>query len=243
MEGQASSGPRTPLPWRRATSTSARRPSTAARTRSNATSSPSRFSGLWGADMDFEFTEEQSLLAEAVRKFMAARYGSESRRASHQAPGAWSRPIWQSLAEMGLLAILVPSEQGGMGGGPVDVMVAMNEFGAGILLEPYWSSAVLATTLVRKLGGPSAGALLEGLGTGTRIAAVAHGEPGNRYDLDRVRTIARPTADGWTLVGTKALVLGAGAADTLLVSARTGDDSDPSVFSVPCRSPGVRLRE
>jgi alkylation response protein AidB-like acyl-CoA dehydrogenase len=130
-----------------------------------------------------------------------------------------------------------------MGGGPVDVMVAMNEFGAGILLEPYWSSAVLATSLVGKLGGSSASALLEGLATGARIAAVAHAEPGARYDLDRIRTIARRTADGWTLVGTKALVLGAGAADTLLVSARTGDERGPSVFSVPCRSPGVRLRE
>jgi len=193
--------------------------------------------------MDFEFTEEQNLLAEAVRKFMAARYGSESRRASHKAPGSWSRAIWQSLAEMGLLAILVPTKHGGLGGGPVDVMVAMNEFGAGILLEPYWSSAVLATTLVRKLGGPSAGALLEGLGTGSRIAAVAHAELGTRYDLDRVRTIARPTADGWALVGTKALVLGAGASDTLLVSARASDNGGPSVFAVPCRSPGVRLRE
>ncbi len=197
--------------------------------------------------MDFEFTEEQRLLAEAVGKFMAARYGSESRRASHKVPGSWSRETWRSLAEMGLLAILVPSEQGGMGGGPVDVMLAMNEFGAGLLLEPYWSSAVLATTLVRKLGGSGAAALLEGLATGARIAAVAHAEPGARYDLDHVRTIARPTANGWTLVGTKALVLGAGAADTLLVSAvvpaKTRDDGGISVFSVPCRTQGVRLRE
>jgi alkylation response protein AidB-like acyl-CoA dehydrogenase len=193
--------------------------------------------------MDFELSEEQTHLAEAVRKFMTARYGSESRRAAHKVPGSWSRETWQSLAEMGLLAILVPSEQGGMGGGPVDAMVAMNEFGAGLLLEPYWSSAVLATTLLRKLGGSSAAALLEGLATGARIAAVAHAEPGNRYDLDRFRAIARRTADGWALTGSKALVLGAPAADTLLVSARTIGEGPPSVFAVPSRSPGVRLRE
>jgi alkylation response protein AidB-like acyl-CoA dehydrogenase len=122
-------------------------------------------------------------------------------------------------------------------------MVAMNELGAGLLLEPYWSSAVLATTLLRRLGGSTANALLEELATGARIAAVAHAEPGNRYDLDRVRAIARRRADGWALTGTKALVLGAGAADTLLVSARAGEDGTPSVFAVPCRSPGVRLRE
>lgn len=75
--GLASSVRRTPRPSRRPTSTSARRPSTAAPTRSSETSSPTRSSGPWEPDMDFEFTEEQTHLAEAVRKFMTARYGSD----------------------------------------------------------------------------------------------------------------------------------------------------------------------
>ena len=194
--------------------------------------------------MDFEFTEEQNLLAEAVGKFMTTRYGSEARRAEHKTPGSWSQEVWQRLADMGLLAVLVPTEQGGLGGGPVEVMLAMNAFGAGLLLEPYWSSAVLATALVRELGGPNAARLLEGLATGRRIAAVAHAEPSSRYDLDAVRAAARKTPEGWVLSGSKSVVLGAGAADTLLVSARTGGGEDGlSVFAVPCRSEGVRLRE
>src|SRR5271165_3877169 len=134
--------------------------------------------------MDFELTDEQTMLAETLGKFMASRYTSEIRRASHRTPGSWSREAWEGLSQVGVLALLVPAEHGGLGGGPVEAMLAMNAFGAGILLEPYWSSAILATTLLRRLGGASAEALLERLASGERIAAVAHAEPGTRYDLD-----------------------------------------------------------
>jgi alkylation response protein AidB-like acyl-CoA dehydrogenase len=193
--------------------------------------------------MDFEFTEDQNLLAETVQKFMATRYGTEQRRAVLKRPGAWSRDVWSSLTEIGLVGLLVPSEQGGLGSGPVETMLAMNAFGAGILLEPFWSSAVFATTLLKKLGGAQASKLLEGLGAGEQIAAVAHSEPGARYDHDRVATMARKVAGGWSLSGAKAVVLGAGAASTLLVSARTAAGDGISVFAVPRTLGGVRTRE
>jgi alkylation response protein AidB-like acyl-CoA dehydrogenase len=193
--------------------------------------------------MDFEFTEDQNLLAEAAQRFMTTRYGSEARRAAAKSSGAWSREVWRSLSEMGLVGLLVPAEQGGLGAGPVETMLAMNAFGAGILLEPYWSSAVFATVLLRNLGGRHAAKLLEALATGDRIAAVAHAEPGARYDHERVATIARKTPDGWSLSGAKALVLGAPAADTLLVSARLQGGGDGiSVFAVPGALGGVHVR-
>src|SRR5580698_10206090 len=157
--------------------------------------------------MDFEFTEDQTLLADAVQKFMATRYGSDQRRAILKTPGAFSREVWSALAEIGLVGLLVPAEQGGLGSGTVETMLAMNAFGAGILLEPYWSSAVFATVLLKKLGGPDAATLLEGLATGQRIAAVAHAEPGARYDQSRVATTPRKAAGGWALSGAKAVVL------------------------------------
>jgi alkylation response protein AidB-like acyl-CoA dehydrogenase len=193
--------------------------------------------------MDFEFTEDQTLLADAVQKFMATRYGSDQRRAILKTPGAFSRDVWSALAEIGLVGLLVPAEQGGLGSGPVETMLAMNAFGAGILLEPYWSSAVFATVLLKKLGGASAAKLLEGLATGERIAAVAHAEPGARYDLARVATAARKSGAGWSLSGAKAVVLGASAADTLLVSARVQGSDGLSVFAVPRSLRGVRARE
>jgi hypothetical protein len=194
--------------------------------------------------MDFEFTDEQSLLSEAVQKFVTARYGTEQRRAVLKSEAGWSRDVWRSLGEIGMLGLLVPSDHGGMDGGPVEAMLAQNAFGAGMLLEPYWSSAVLATVLLRKLGGAAAGKLLDGLATGDRIAAVAHGEPGTRYDRNRVQAVARKAANGYALSGVKAVVLGAVAADTLLVSARAegGAADGLSVFAVPSASDGVRIR-
>jgi alkylation response protein AidB-like acyl-CoA dehydrogenase len=193
--------------------------------------------------MDFEFTEDQNLLAETVQKFMAARYGSESRRAAHKTAGTWSRDVWKALTDIGVVGLLVPAEQGGLEGGPVETMLAMNAFGAGMLLEPFWSSAVFATVLLRRLGGPSAAKLLAALATGDHLAAVAHGEPGARYDFERVQTVARKTQGGWTLSGAKSVVLGGGAADTLLVSARAQGSDGLSVFAVPRTAEGVRLRE
>jgi alkylation response protein AidB-like acyl-CoA dehydrogenase len=129
-------------------------------------------------------------------------------------------------------------------------MLVQNAFGAGMLLEPFWTSAIYATTLLARLGGESAGKLLGALATGERIAAVAHTEPGMRHGTGRVQTIARKTAKGWSLTGAKAIVLGAGAADTLLVSARLDGDAEPgklSVFAVrrptDASSAGMRLRE
>jgi len=148
---------------------------------------------------------------------MTSRYGSETRRAIQKSPQGWSREIWGELVEMGVVSLLVPPEQGGLGGDPIDAMVVMNAFGQGMLLEPYWSSAILSTVLLRKLGGVNAAKLLEGLAKGERVAAVAHAETGTRYDRDRVQATARKTATGYTLTGAKAVVIGAGAADTLLL--------------------------
>jgi alkylation response protein AidB-like acyl-CoA dehydrogenase len=194
--------------------------------------------------MDFEFTEDQTILGDTVQKFMATKYSTEARRAAHKTMGSWSRPIWSALAEAGIVGLLVPTDEGGLGGGPIEAMLAMNAFGAGMLLEPYWSSAVYATTLLKKLGGPAAAKLLASMATGEHIAAVAHGEPGVRYDADRVQAIARKAASGWTIAGAKAVVIGAGAADTLLVTAHVQGGGDGlSVFAVPRTAEGVRLRE
>ncbi len=195
--------------------------------------------------MDFEFTDEQNMLAEQVQRFMTARYGSEARRAIQKSPAGWSREVWTELVEMGVVSLLVPSEQGGLGGDPIDTMVVMNAFGQGMLLEPYWSSAVFATVLLSKLGGASAAKLLEGLGTGEHVAAVAHAEPAARYDRDRVQATAKRTPNGYALTGAKCVVIGGGLADTLLFSARLqgGRGDGLSVFSVPRVSDGVRVRE
>ena len=105
--------------------------------------------------MDLSFTPEQELLADAVRRFLADRYPFEARGAILRSPEGWSRQVWAGLAELGLLGLQVPEAHGGMAPAAVETLVAMTAFGRALLLEPYLSSAVLATALVRELGSAS----------------------------------------------------------------------------------------
>lgn len=195
--------------------------------------------------MDFSFTPEQELLADQVRRFLADRYGFEARRAILRSREGWSREVWAGLAEMGLLGLQVPEAHGGMGPAPVETLIAMTAFGKALLVEPYLSSAVIATALLRDLGSaPQRAEWLPALAAGELVAAPAHGEVWTRGDLSIVTTAAARKGGGWTLVGSKAVALHAPAADLLLVSARTegraGEEAGISLFAVR-PGPGVSL--
>src|SRR5436305_10148597 len=109
---------------------------------------------------------------------------------------------------MGLLALQIPEEYGGMGGAPIETMLAMNGIGRGLLLEPYLASAIVATTLLREIGTAAQQAeLFPAMAAGERIVVFAHDEPGARYDLTQVATRATRSGGGFTLTGRKAVVV------------------------------------
>jgi hypothetical protein len=195
--------------------------------------------------MHFNLTDEQRALADMVQRFLAQEYGFEARRRILRSPEGWSREVWGKLAEMGLLALQVPPEHGGMAPAPVETMLTLNAMGRALLVEPYLSSAVLGSALVGALGSPAQqAALLPAMAEGRRIVVPAHGEAGARYDLARVATTARRGGEGWVLSGRKAVVLHAPAADLLLVTARTSgavdDERGLSVFAVPAGAAGLK---
>ena len=193
--------------------------------------------------MDFELSQEQEMLAETARRFCTSKYSFERRQEILTSPTGWSRDVWRQLVELGLTTLLVPADQGGLGAGPVETMVVMNAFGAAMLLEPFWSSAVWSTLLLSKLDGAPASQLLLQLASGERIATIADAEPGARHESGSPGTTAERTAHGWTLNGTKSAVLHASAADILLVTARTRSAATASVFAVPREAPGVTVRD
>jgi len=196
--------------------------------------------------MHFHLTDEQQALSDMVQRFLAQEYGFEARRKILRSPEGWSREIWARLGEMGLLSLQVPEEHGGMAPATVETLVTLGAMGRALVVEPYLSSAVLGTALVRELGTPAQRkALLPGMATGELVAVVAHGEADARHDLSRVSTSARRAGAGWILEGRKAVVLHAPAADVLLVTARTSGAPDAedglSVFAVSAGTPGVGL--
>jgi alkylation response protein AidB-like acyl-CoA dehydrogenase len=196
--------------------------------------------------MDFEFSDEQRQLTDTVNRFLTDRYGFDKFRAVKASAAGWDKAVWGGLADLGLLALNVPQEQEGLGFGPVETLSVMGACGRNLLLEPFLASAVIATALLRKSTSDTAVAeLLTRMGKGEAIAVLAHFEPDSRFETEWVATRAEMSGDSYRLDGHKAVVLHAGAADTLLISARTGGESRDaagvSLFRVPRETRGLRL--
>ena len=196
--------------------------------------------------MDFDFTDEQILLAETVQRFVREHYSFAARRAILDSPAGWSREMWQRLAALGLTALNVPERHGGLGGGPVETMLAMGALGAGLVLEPYLAGAVLAPALLAHVGDAAAAELLPDIASGERIVVLAHQEPHVRGELSHVAVRAQARGDTYVLDGRKSVVAHGGAADVLLISARTAgslrDEAGISLFRLDPRTAGVTCR-
>ena len=191
--------------------------------------------------MDFELSEDQSLLRDSVRRLLEREYGFERRQALLREPYGHSGAIWRLLAEQGLCGVGLPEALGGFGG-PTEVMVVMEELGRSLVLEPFLSTVVVGGGLIRDCGSAAQQAgLLPRIVAGECRVALAHHEPGARYALDYVNCTARREGDTYVLSGTKTVVLDAPVADLLLVSVRDPQAAGLSLIQLEPRTPGVRL--
>jgi alkylation response protein AidB-like acyl-CoA dehydrogenase len=196
--------------------------------------------------MDFDFSDEQEMLRDSVRKWVEKGYGFERRRAIVKS-GGFSRDVWRELADLGLTGLRVPEAHGGMGFGPVDAMVVMEELGRGLVLEPFAHGALIAAGL---LAGDAPGAVqaewLPRIASGDALVVLAHQERAARYRLNHVGTTARPDGDAWVLEGDKGIVPAGDRADAFIVPARvSGEVDDPNgiaLFLVTAGGVGVATR-
>lgn len=170
--------------------------------------------------MNFDLTEEQQLLADSIRRFIANDYGFEARRRIVASAEGYSAEVWTTMAEMGLLALPLPAEHDGFGGGAGDLMTVMDAIGEALVVEPYLSTLVGARFVMRGGSAEQRGEILPAVASGAMKLAFAYLEDGARYDLGHVATAAKRSGDGWKLTGTKRVVLHAPMADGLAVSAR-----------------------
>jgi alkylation response protein AidB-like acyl-CoA dehydrogenase len=190
--------------------------------------------------MDFSFNEEQQMLLDTTRRFIAERYGFEHRAKVLASQDGWSREVWTQLGELGLLAVNIPEEEGGIGAGPVGTMLVGNAVGEGLLLEPFLSSAVVATHAIVQLGSPAQRETwLPALASGELIAVLAHDEAAGGLDLQSVATQATATAGGWEISGRKSIVYHAPVSQLMLVTARAGEGL--GLFAIATDAPGVKL--
>jgi alkylation response protein AidB-like acyl-CoA dehydrogenase len=197
--------------------------------------------------MKFDYSEEQQLLADTVKRFVANDYGFEARKAIVASPSGVSESVWKSLADIGLLGLPFSSDHGGFGGGAVDLMSVMEAMGEGLVVEPYLATVGLGAQFVAR-GGSAAqkNEIIPAVVEGRMKMAFAQTEEGARYNLAHVAARAKKTAGGFVIDGEKRVVLHAPCADRLVVSARTsGGVADPagiSLFLVDAKAPGVAMK-
>ncbi|HYC05013.1 MAG TPA: acyl-CoA dehydrogenase family protein [Azospirillaceae bacterium] len=192
--------------------------------------------------MDFTLSEDQTLLQDSVRRFVADRYGFDARRAIVAGPDGFSRAHWRTMAELGWLMLPFSEEDGGLGGGGVEIMLLAEQFGRGLVVEPFLASCVMAGDLIAKLGSPAQKErLLPALMDGSLIATVAATEAQSRFDLGAVATTAERRGDGWVLDGAKTVVLSGPAAGLFVVPARAAEGI--TLFLVPADAPGLTRRD
>ncbi len=198
--------------------------------------------------MDFNYSEEQNLLADSVTKFISNHYSYETRRKLTASADGFDRGNWSTFAELGWLAVPFAEEYGGIGGGPVETMIMMEAFGKGLVVEPYVSTVVLAGTALTAAGNADQKAeLISGIIDGSRLLALAYFEVQARFDLFDVKTTAVKDGKGnYVVNGSKAMVLNGGTADTLIVSVRTSgeqrDQAGISLLLVPVDAAGVSMQ-
>src|SRR6478609_8441429 len=154
--------------------------------------------------MDFNLSKEQELLRDGLGRFLSTRYDLEKSRAAAKTGAGWQPDIWRGFAsELGILGAALPEDVGGIGGGPVEIMVIAEALGQALAVEPYVDTAVVA---------------------------LAAAEASSGENWQDVATTAERDGDGWTLRGSKIVAMSAPLATHLLVTART--DSGLSLFVV-----------
>ena len=197
--------------------------------------------------MDFNFTEEQTLLENMVTSFVRDNYPWEAREAIVKTEEGWKPENWNQFAELGLLGVPFAEEFGGLGGSVVDTMIVMEQFGKGLVVEPYMPSVVLAGGLISSLGSKEqVEAIIPTIISGEARYAFAHSEPQSRFDLFDVKTSAVASGDDFVLNGFKSVVFGGPIATHLIISARTsGEQRDTdgiTLFLVDKTAEGLTLQ-
>jgi alkylation response protein AidB-like acyl-CoA dehydrogenase len=175
--------------------------------------------------MDFDFTDDQESLRDAVRRWVDKGFSFERRHALAQA-GGMTREVYAELAELGLAGIAVPEAFGGMGFGAVEAMVVNEELGRGLVNAPFAHAALVAPTLLAAAPEALQAEWLPQLADGSRLVVLAHQERAARYRLNVVQTKAQQAGGGWQLSGAKSVVPAGDEADAFIVPARISGAAD-----------------
>ena len=195
--------------------------------------------------MNFEFSDDEQQLSEAVQRWVERGYGFE-RRTTIAKAGGFSAEAWGEIAELGLLGLGTSEEDGGMAMGPVAAMLALEALGRGLVLEPVAAVALVAASVLAQASAAARASWAPRVASGEARVVLAYQERAARYKLERVDTKATKNGDAWSLTGDKSLVPIGDQADAFIVSARVSGAADDAagiaLFLVERAAAGVTTR-
>jgi alkylation response protein AidB-like acyl-CoA dehydrogenase len=194
--------------------------------------------------MDFSLNELQTMMADSVGKFIDNEYDFDTRQEYAGSERGFSDDVWKTFAELGWMAVPFAEEDGGLGGGPAEIMVLMQSLARGLVVEPYIANVILAGGILKRFANETQKEQwLHPMIAGELQATLAFNEPQARYELANVATTATKDSNHWVLNGRKGLVLNGGTSDLLLIPARTagdiGDEHGITLFAVAADSDGL----
>ena len=198
--------------------------------------------------MDFNFTEEQKILKETARSFLAAECPSSFALEMEEDERGYTPELWQKMADLGWMGLIIPEEYGGVGGGFLDLIVMLEEMGRACLPGPFFSTVVFGATTILEGGSEShLKEYLPRIASGEMKLTLAHTEPGfTKYEPYHVEVSASPEAGDYLIEGTKLFVPDAHVADHMICVARTAGNKISregiSLFLVPAESLGLNWK-
>lgn len=193
--------------------------------------------------MNFDLDDDQTMLRHLVERVANDHYSISERTQTHAAAPAKSDEKWNMLANLGLLSVPVPADRGGLGGGPVEIMVVAEALGRGLVNEAYLAHATIPGLILGHAGGPDCAELLGQMASGAQRVGFGWAERGRGFSIDAPGTRADQVAGGsYTLTGTKLFAAGDDATDRWLVTASASDGSGPGIWLIDAAARGMTIK-
>jgi alkylation response protein AidB-like acyl-CoA dehydrogenase len=194
--------------------------------------------------MNYDLIEEQSILKESAHKFLTNECKSEFVREMAEDEKGFTAELWQKMAEIGWMGLLIPEKYGGAGMEFPYLAILLSEMGYFCLPGPFFSSVVLGgLTLLEAGSDPQKAEILPDLASGKRMMTLAWIEEDGTGSAEGIKLTADLQDDHYILSGTKLFVPDAHVADTIICAGRTSKDpTGISLFLVDPKSQGISVQ-
>ncbi len=177
--------------------------------------------------MDYELNKTQKILKDEAHRFLAKECPSDFVREMAEDESGYSEKLWQKMAQLDWMGIMIPEQYDGMAGSFMDLTVLLSEMGYSCMPGPFFATVVLGgLTVLEAASEAQKDDVLPALSRGEQRLSLAWLESDGTYDPEGIKLAAVSQGDDYILSGTKLFVPYAHVADRLICAARTGSPAD-----------------